>query len=259
MGGRLETFLGKALFEFIFSPAIFFKLLFIGRFVFFTTIEIIRPARTLNYLSVIGKDLLFYGSFRWLILPICLYLNDVVPGYHPAPAAIAHLPLGVRILLYFILADFGHYWMHRLTHTQFFWRVHKWHHAPTYMYWLGGARTTIPDFFIVNIPYVLAYSMVYISPWWMATATAVVSIFQNDWMHMNVAWRSKWLEWIFVTPRYHHIHHSDNPEHYGRNMGSLFTIWDRLFGTYLDPDKVDPKLSFGIGEKENPVRLALGV
>jgi sterol desaturase/sphingolipid hydroxylase (fatty acid hydroxylase superfamily) len=42
-------------------------------------------------------------------------------------------------------------------------------------------------------------------------------------------------------------------------MASMFTVWDRMFGTYLDPEKVGPKLSFGTGEKENPARLVLGV
>jgi sterol desaturase/sphingolipid hydroxylase (fatty acid hydroxylase superfamily) len=42
-------------------------------------------------------------------------------------------------------------------------------------------------------------------------------------------------------------------------MGSLLTVWDRLFGTYLDPEKIDKKMSFGTSEKENPVRLVLGV
>ena len=257
--GRLETFLGKALFEFIFSPLIFFKLLFVGRAIVFTALEIMRPARTLSYLPVIWRDMLAYLTFRCLVLPSTIYLNGIVPGYHAIPAGIAHLPLGLRVALYFVLADFGHYWVHRLTHTRYLWRVHKWHHAPTYMYWLGGVRTTIPDFFLVNTPYVLAYSLLYISPWWMATAVAVSSIFQNDWMHMNVTWRSNWLEWIIVTPRYHHIHHSDNPEHYLKNMASLFTIWDRLFGTYADPDKLETELSFGTNEKNNPVRLVLGV
>jgi sterol desaturase/sphingolipid hydroxylase (fatty acid hydroxylase superfamily) len=79
-------------------------------------------------------------------------------------------------------------------------------------------------------------------------------------MHMNDTWRSNWLEWIFVTPRYHHIHHSDDPQYYMTNMASLFTVWDRVFGTYVDPDKVaKTTLSFGTGEKENPVRLVLGV
>lgn len=257
--GRIETFLGTGLFHFVFAPSVFFKLVFLGRAVLFTTLELIRPARTFSYLPVIARDLIAYGTFRCAILPAAIYLNDIVPGYHPAPASIAHLPLAMRAVLYFVLADFGHYWVHRLTHTRYFWRVHRWHHSPDYMYWLGGVRTTIPDFFLVNTPYVLAYSFLYISPWWMATAIAVSSILQNDWMHMNVTWRSNVLEWIIVTPRYHHIHHSDNPQYYMKNMASLFTIWDRFFGTYIDPEKVETKLRFGTGEKANPVRVVLGI
>jgi sterol desaturase/sphingolipid hydroxylase (fatty acid hydroxylase superfamily) len=257
--GRIETVLGPTLFKFVFSPLVFFKLLFVGRAILFTALELIRPARTLSYLPVVGRDLVAYLIFRCVVLPSTIYLNDIFPGYHALPESIAHLPLAVRVALYFIFADFGHYWVHRLTHTRYFWRVHKWHHAPTYMYWLGGVRTTIPDFFMVNTPYVLAYYFLDLSPWWMATAIAVSSILQNDWMHMNVTWRSNWLEWIVVTPRYHHIHHSDNPQHYMKNMASLFTVWDRLFGTYMDPEKVETKLCFGTNEKDNPVRLVLGV
>jgi len=98
------------------------------------------------------------------------------------------------------------------------WRVHKWHHSPTYMYWLGGVRATLPQQFLVNIPYVMAYLLLDISPWWIMTALGIISTVQNDWMHMNVTWRSNWLEWIFVTPRYHHIHHSVDPRDYMANM-----------------------------------------
>jgi hypothetical protein len=84
--GRLETFLGKALFEFVFSPAVFFKLVFLGRFIVFTTLEFLRPARSIAYLHVIGRDLVAYGTFRCIILPIGIYLNDIVGG-REAPAA----------------------------------------------------------------------------------------------------------------------------------------------------------------------------
>jgi sterol desaturase/sphingolipid hydroxylase (fatty acid hydroxylase superfamily) len=255
----IEAFLGKELFQFIFSPAIFFNLLFICRAIFFTALEIIWPARTISYLRVMWRDFIAYVFFRSVVLPIAIYLNTMVIADDLVPAGVASLPLAARVAAYFILADFGHYWVHRLTHTKYFWRVHKWHHAPTYMYWLGGVRTTIPDFFLVNAPYFVAYQFLYISPWWMATALAVSSIIQNDWMHMNVTWRSTWLEWFIVTPRYHHIHHSDDPQFYMKNLGSLLTVWDRLFGTYVNPDKVTTNLSFGTGEKEKPLRLVLGV
>jgi len=257
--GRIETLLGKELFRFLFSPGVFFTLLCLGRAAFFTTLETIRPARTVLYRSVIWNDLVAFGIYVFAVFPAASYLSRFVPGYHPFPAGVSRLPLALRVALYFILADFGHYWVHRLHHTRYFWQMHKWHHSPTYMYWLGGVRATLPQQFMVNVPYVLAYPFVDISPWWMGLAIAVSSAIQNDWMHMNVTWRSNWLEWIFVTPRYHHIHHSDNPQHYSVNLGNLLTVWDRLFGTYLDPDKVDAKLFFGIGDNENPVRLLLGV
>ena len=43
------------------------------------------------------------------------------------------------------------------------------------------------------------------------------------------------------------------------NLAALFTVWDRLFGTYVNPDNVKEPLSFGIGEEVPAGRLVLGV
>ena len=53
--GTVEAILGKELFEFVLSPAVFFNLLFLGRAIFFTALEIIWPARKLSYLPVIWR------------------------------------------------------------------------------------------------------------------------------------------------------------------------------------------------------------
>lgn len=257
--GTVEAFLGTALFNFAFSPIVFFFLLFLGRAIFFTALEIIRPAREVAYRAVVMNDLAASVAYAYLIFPLAAKLSMIVPGHHSFPAGVAELPLPLRIFLYFILADFGHYWVHRLMHTRHFWRVHKWHHSPTYMYWLGGVRATLPQQFLVNIPYVVAYPLLDISPWWMGLAIGMIITIQNDWMHMNVTWQSSWLEWIFVTPRYHHIHHSADPKYYMANMSNLFSVWDRLFGTYVNPEIVQTELSFGITTKENPIRLVSGV
>jgi len=46
----------------------------------------------------------------------------------------------------------------------------------------------------------------------------------------------KWLSWIIVTPRYHASHHAVD-RHYGdANFSTIFSIWDRLFGTYSQPE-----------------------
>lgn len=56
------------------------------------------------------------------------------------------------------------------------------------------------------------------------------------------------LERWFISPAMHHIHHSDKPEHFDRNMGGTLTIWDRMAGTHLIAagQKVE---GFGIGEE----------
>jgi sterol desaturase/sphingolipid hydroxylase (fatty acid hydroxylase superfamily) len=248
----------KAIFDFVFSP-FFFPLLLAGRAVFFTSLEIIRPARAVPYRSVVLKDLIALMAYVYIVFPLAGDLNHLVHGHPSYSAGVSGLPLALRFVLYLVLADFGHYWIHRLVHTRYLWRVHKWHHSPTYMYWLGGVRATVPQQFLVNIPYILAYPLLLPAPWWMSFGLAAFFAVQNDWMHWNCTWRSRWLEWLFVTPRYHHIHHSADPQHYEANMGNMFTIWDRLFGTYVNPDTTTPDFALGLGTRENPVRLMLGV
>ena len=45
----------------------------------------------------------------------------------------------------------------------------------------------------------------------------------------------RWLAWLLVTPRYHAAHHAVD-RHYGdANFCTIFSVWDRLFGSYARP------------------------
>jgi sterol desaturase/sphingolipid hydroxylase (fatty acid hydroxylase superfamily) len=84
--------------------------------------------------------------------------------------------------------------------------------------------------------------------------------FRDKLMHTNTLWRSNILEILFVTPRFDHIHHSNNPDHFNRSLGSFFTFWDRLFGTYQNPDHVDiDNFEYGTGEKTKWWKLVIGI
>jgi len=215
-------------------------------------------AYEIRYREVIWADI----GAAILVIPI-LQGADLIDSWvliKPAiPASVMALPLACRFLLYLLLADLGHYWVHRLMHAPWLWRIHKWHHYPTYMYWLAGVRASLPQQVLVNAPYILAASLLGFSFVWLAVFISLKNMLQNDWMHLNVPWGNRWLEWIIVTPRYHHVHHSDKPEHYRANMASLLPIWDHLFGTYVDPETLTERPKFGIGERLPLVRLALGV
>ena len=57
----------------------------------------------------------------------------------------------------------------------------------------------------------------------------------------------KFIKEIFASPSLHLIHHSNNPIHYDKNFGFVFTFWDRLFGIYYDPQEEDQvDLTLGI-------------
>ena len=44
---------------------------------------------------------------------------------------------------------------------------------------------------------------------------------------------------ILLSPAHHQIHHSVDPAHYDRNLGSFLAIWDWMFGTLSMPPKED--------------------
>jgi hypothetical protein len=48
------------------------------------------------------------------------------------------------------------------------------------------------------------------------------------------------LEWIFVTPSNHRVHHARNPRYLDKNYGGVFILWDRIFGTFQDELKEEP-------------------
>jgi len=78
--GIIETIFGRGLFISYSRPPSFFKFVFLGRAVIFTTLEVVRPARTFSYLPVIARDLAAYVAFRCAILPVVIYLNNIVPA-----------------------------------------------------------------------------------------------------------------------------------------------------------------------------------
>jgi sterol desaturase/sphingolipid hydroxylase (fatty acid hydroxylase superfamily) len=54
-----------------------------------------------------------------------------------------------------------------------------------------------------------------------------------------------------VSPQFHRIHHSIEPEHRDRNFGVIFSFWDRLFGTLYRGDGGYP--ATGIADPDFPL------
>jgi sterol desaturase/sphingolipid hydroxylase (fatty acid hydroxylase superfamily) len=255
----VEWLLSREFRQFVLDHGLFIPLLFAARVVVVTGIEWLTPARNIPDRWIFATDLVGCTLVGYILVPASQYLSNLVAVRPVLPEFILTLPTAATFFLYYVVGDFGAYWMHRFMHLKPVWRVHKWHHSPTTMYWLAGYRASLPQQTMFNLPWIFAYAVFGMAPWWMYLAVMSSHMLLNDWMHMNVSWRSNWLEWVFVTPRYHHIHHSDDPAHANANFGVTFSIWDRLFGTYVAPETIRQPISFGIGEKVPLVRLVAGL
>ena len=168
-------------------------------------------------------------------------INDLIPS------------LAVWVLT-FISIDFVYYWYHRFSHrVRFMWAVHMNHHSSEEMNFTVALRqawfgpiTKVPFFFILPIigfdPFITALAGVTATMWGVTGHTQVIKTLGP-------------LEYIFVTPSSHRVHHGSNPEYIDKNYGNMFIIWDRLFGTFA---KEDSKVIFGITNNVktfNPVKI----
>jgi sterol desaturase/sphingolipid hydroxylase (fatty acid hydroxylase superfamily) len=81
-------------------------------------------------------------------------------------------------------------------------------------------------------------------------------VFVQFWTHTNTDPKLGRLAWLFVTPAYHRVHHAADIELQNGNFGLILTIWDRMFGTYLDPAQVPANFELGLGDAP-PARARL--
>jgi sterol desaturase/sphingolipid hydroxylase (fatty acid hydroxylase superfamily) len=67
------------------------------------------------------------------------------------------------------------------------------------------------------------------------------------------------VEWILITPDYHRIHHGARG-YARRNLGFVFTIWDRIFGTYVNPQSTVKDYDlFAVSTGKRLLRMVVGL
>jgi sterol desaturase/sphingolipid hydroxylase (fatty acid hydroxylase superfamily) len=159
------------------------------------------------------------------------------------------LPLWLRLVIAYLLKDLSFYVTHRLKHSNdTLWLTHNWHHSIDQLWWLAAQRESLTDVVLFKIGF-LTFPLLGIPPEIMIFV-GIHYIIHDNWIHLNVKWRS-WMgviEWFYVTPRFHSVHHTQTGSN-EKNLGALFTFFDRLFGTYVNPETVtDEQIQFASGD-----------
>ena len=150
--------------------------------------EWLYPARPIRYRLVIVRDLVALGTYNLFFLAAISVTDRIaIPNY--VPWRFEALPFAAKLVVFVLLVDCSAYWLHRLWHTTWFWRVHQWHHAPTYMYWLAGIRASLPQVIMAGIPFVVAAPTATIDPDTSTGAAVTIEYRDPDEVLLVGGWR----------------------------------------------------------------------
>ena len=74
-----------------------------------------------------------------------------------------------------------------------------------------------------------------------------ISLISTQFTHANIKMSprvNKILSYCIVSPDMHKVHHHHMLPYTDANYGNIFSIWDRIFGTYLELDR--DKIIYGV-------------
>jgi sterol desaturase/sphingolipid hydroxylase (fatty acid hydroxylase superfamily) len=150
--------------------------------------------------------------------------------------------LGV-IFLDFFAAYLAHFVEHKVKP---FWMVHLVHHTDHKVDTTTANRHH-------PIESVIRFSFTLLGVFVVGTPIALVMLYQalslifTQFTHANIKMSKsvdKLLSYVIVSPDMHKVHHHYRLPYTDSNYGNIFSIWDRLFGTYMYLDR--EKLIYGV-------------
>lgn len=168
-------------------------------------------------------SLVINGLLKALTVAMSLFFYELVPWRLPNA-------WWVWVLAYLGI-DLCNYLAHYVAHKQrFWWATHVTHHSSEHLNLSTSFRNSWTQYL----------KIIFFIPVWAMGIHPVITFtcYQLDllyqfWIHTEVITKlPRWLEFIFVTPSHHRVHHGRNPKYIDKNFGTTFIIWDRLFGTF---------------------------
>lgn len=199
-----------------------------------------------------ATDLTHAIGNRCLILPPVAFaltlLGPVAAWIIPASArqGLAEMSPVVQFVVILVVTDLTNYLVHRRLHrVGFLWSFHAVHHSSERLDWLATSRGHPVDLALnilaISLPS-YALGRVEFAPW------VLTFFFLYPFLcHANARIRfPSFVGAVFVTPEFHHWHHAAEAEAIDRNFGAFLSIWDRLFGTAIEPGEFPDR--YGIRE-----------
>ena len=172
------------------------------------------------------------------------------------------LPQGFSIVWALILLEITVYYQHRAFHAlPLLWKFHRVHHADLEVDVSTAARfhpvETVLSWGIKSLVILLwglpVEGVFLFEALWIAS-----SLFNHSNLKIPLG-LDKILRVLLVTPDLHRIHHSASMAEANSDFGFIFSVWDKLFGTYrAEPQGGQIEMKVGLEAFNDPKYLTGG-
>lgn len=215
--------------------------------------EHLRPARLVNRRANWRFDLFCFALALAMNRVSTHAVEELMQAVAPqsaldALAALRSLPSWLKIVGALFVVDFLLYWLHRAQHRfELLWRTHAFHHSVDELWWFSGFRTSFAHSFLYNVPQAVVPLFLFQLAPLEAGIGFAIGVLVQLWEHSNVDVDLGVLRHVVISPKYHRIHHAA-VEPQNKNFAPIFALWDKLFGTWVDPRSMPKDFPLGLGE-----------
>ena len=223
-------------------PSLHRALILAGGITFFWLIETVNPLFILKYKKWkhAGINIFFTITsiiVNFLMAFILLWTSNWTVENH---FGILQLANGINPWIFMItgllLLDLiGAYLVHFVEHkVKFLWRFHLVHHSDLWVDTTTANRHH-PGESVIRFVFTTLAVVLVGAPMWMVFLYQSASVVLSQFNHANISLPvkiDKMLSYFIVSPDMHKVHHHYILPHTDSNYGNIFSIWDRLFGTF---------------------------
>lgn len=233
------------------------QILYFGIFVSFAITEMAFSARRSSGQSgrlVVNFSLFVISGLISLLIPFSVFAAALLnEKYQFGLLQILSVPPIAIFLINLLARTFLSFAMHIAYHkVEWMWQFHKVHHNDPEID-LSTSLRHHPVEMMISVLVISSLVFVLGLPYWSVVLVELLLYFSTFWKHTNIVMPTritKILGFVFVTPEIHLAHHSSKQEETDSNYGNLLVLWDRLFGTFTDPQSID-HIQPGLGDAED--------
>jgi sterol desaturase/sphingolipid hydroxylase (fatty acid hydroxylase superfamily) len=241
------------------------SIILFGGLACFMLIENVAPFFKTQYKKGkhLGLNLFFTFTTVLVNLSMAFILYSVSLWVAESKFGIIYLfeaPIVVKLIIAVMLLDLVGAWLiHFLEHRiKVLWMFHTIHHSDQNVD-ASTANRHHPGESVFRFAFTCLAVLLSGAEVWMIMVYQSISVILSQFNHSNInlpIWLDNGLKLLFVTPHMHRVHHHFKRPLSDKNFGNIFSIWDRIFGTYVVYDNA--KLEYGLDtymEKEDHTNI----